>query len=351
MAIHSSGRYSASCYCPTLSGLAESQQVIFRADCEGVPMTIQRVNNGPAVSFNDFSALFQSIKSWSDYSPANIERGALNFITPAITKAAAQLVTTGETITMGLAWNTESGPDNHKPAMHYMSEIGDTPNEEPTCNKDFIGVDYHGKAVSHIDAMTHIAFQGILFGGKKSSEVVNSTGSAWSTIDKLGVVATRGVLLDAARFAELEWIEPGTAIHAEEVLAYEKKFGFELGQGDCVLLRSGHFARRRKLGVWDPSDFSAGFHVDVMQLFKDRKISVIGADGDSDVRPSPVEGVGSPIHVLALPALGIPLLDNLDLEGVAAHCSSLKRWTFNIVIAPLNIPRGTGSPVNPIAIF
>jgi kynurenine formamidase len=199
--------------------------------------------------------------------------------------------------------------------------------------------------------MTHIAFNDQLFGGKSSSASVNASGSSWGTVDKLGPIVTRGVILDAARFAGLDWIEPGTAVHAEDILAYEKKFGFTIGSGDCVLLRSGHFARRAKLGVWDPSDFSAGFHVDVMKLLKDRKVSVIGADGDSDVRPSPVEGVGSPIHVLALPGLGIPLLDNLQLEAVAAKCAELKRWTFNIVISPLNIPRGTGSPINPIAIF
>ena len=310
------------------------------------------VKNGPAVSYDDFVSLFESIKSWNEYSPLTLERGALNYITPEIVKSASQLVSTGEVVTMGLAWNTVTGPDNHKPALHYMTELSiDTPGEEPNCNKDFIGVDYHGKAVSHLDAMTHISFRDTLFGGKKSTEVVNATGSSWSTVDKLGPIATRGVLLDAARFAGLDWIEPGTAIHVEDVLAYEKKFGFNIGQGDVVLLRSGHFARRDKLGVWDPSDFSAGFHVDVMQLFKDRKVSVIGADGDSDVRPSPVAGVGSPIHVLALPALGVPLLDNLQLEAVAAKCAELNRWVFNIVISPLNIPRGTGSPINPIAIF
>lgn len=303
------------------------------------------------VSLNDFVKLFESIKSWDQYTPATIERGALNYITPEVITAAASLVKSGEVVSMALPWNTVTGPDNHKPALHYMTEMGDTPNEEPTCNKDFIGVDYHGKAVSHLDAMTHIAFRNTLFGGKKSSDVVTSTGSGWATVDKLGPIVTRGVILDAARFAGKDWIEPGTAIHASDVLEYEKKFGFTIGQGDCVLLRSGHFARREKNGVWDPSDFSAGFHVDVMQLFKDRKVSVIGADGDSDCRPSPVEGVGSPIHVLALPGLGIPLLDNLQLEAVAAKCAELKRWTFNMVIAPLNIPRGTGSPVNPIAIF
>jgi len=310
------------------------------------------VNNGPAVSHKDFLALFDTLKSWSEYSDSTLERGALNNITPEVVKAAAALISTGEVVTMGLPWNTESGPDNHKPALHYMTELSiDTPHESPNCNKDFIGVDYHGKAVSHLDAMTHIAFNDHLFGGKSSSASVNASGSSWGTVDKLGPIVTRGVILDAARFAGLDWIEPGTAVHAEDILAYEKKFGFSIGAGDCVLLRSGHFARRAKLGVWDPSDFSAGFHVDVMALLKERKVSVIGADGDSDVRPSPVEGVGSPIHVLALPGLGIPLLDNLQLEAVAAKCAELNRWTFNIVISPLNIPRGTGSPINPIAIF
>jgi len=309
------------------------------------------VKNGPHLTFQEFVALFEETKSWSEYDPAELERGALGYITPSITLAASSLVQEGIVIPTALPWNTISDLDNHKPALHYMTELGDSDDEEPTCNKDFIGVDYHGKAVSHLDAMTHIAFNNYLFGGKKSSEVVTSSGSAWASVDKLGPIVTRGVLLDAARFEGLAWIEPGTAIHKSDILAMEERFGFTIGQGDCVLLRSGHFARRDTLGVWDPSDFSAGFHFDVMELFKERKVSVIGADGDSDVRPSPVEGIHSPIHVLALPGLGIPLLDNLQLEALADHCAQSARWTFSFMIAPLNIPRGTGSPVNPIAIF
>jgi kynurenine formamidase len=310
-----------------------------------------QVNNGPHISFEDFVFLFEKTKSWGEYNAAIVERGALNHITKQIVAAASTLVSEGVVIPTALAWNTVSGPDNHKPALHYMTEMGDVDNEQPTCNKDFIGVDYHGKAASHLDAMTHIAFQDQLFGGTKSSEVVTSTGSGWATVDKLGPIVTRGVMLDAALFEGKKWIEPGTAIHKSDVLAMEERFGFKIGQGDCVLLRSGHFARRESVGVWDPSNLSAGFHFDVMELFKERKVSVIGADGDSDVRPSPVEGVHSPIHVLALPALGVPLLDNLQLEALAAHCAEVKRWTFTFVISPLNIPRGTGSPVNPIAIF
>lgn len=309
------------------------------------------LHDAVSVSYQDFDALFDRTKSWSEYSSENIQRGALNHITPEIVAAATALATQGKVVPMALPWNTVSGPDNHKPALHYMTELGETGFLQPTCNKDFIGVDYHGKASSHLDAMTHIAYKDQLFGGVKSSEVVDSSGSQWASVDKLGPIVSRGVLLDSALFEGKKWLEPGTAVTKADILGMEEKFGFTIGKGDIVLLRSGHFARRSEVGVWDPSNLSAGFALDVMELFKERKVSVIGADGDSDCRPSPVVDVDSPIHVLALTGLGIPLLDNLQLEPLAAACASLNRWTFAMAISPLNVPGGTGSPVNPIAIF
>jgi kynurenine formamidase len=307
--------------------------------------------NAPHISLSQFEEIFHQLKTWNDYSETELERGALNHISAEVTVAAAQLVQSGEVVSMALPWNTVAGPDNHKPSLHYMVEQTDGDDGEPTTNKDFIATDFHGKAVSHFDAFAHIIFKDQMFGGKKSSEQVNSRGSAWGSVDKLGGIATRGVLLDAALLVDKNWIEPGTAVHKSDVLSMEDKFGFKLQAGDVVLLRSGHFARRDALGVWDPSDFSAGFHFDVMELFRERKISVIGADGDSDVRPSPVAGLHSPVHALAITAMGIPLLDNLQLEPLAAAAKRHNRWSFFTSILPLNIPRGTGSPVNPIAIF
>ena len=309
------------------------------------------MSNGPKLTFDQFEKIFNEIKNWSDFPADKLERGSLNYITNETVKNSATEVKSGRVVRMALPWNTTSAIDNPSPALHYMVELGDIEEPEPTANKDFIGVNFHGKAVSHFDAFTHIAYKDQLYGGKISSQVVNATGSQWGTVDKLGAIVTRGVLLDAARLKGLDWLEPGTAVMAQDILDAEAKFGFKISQGDAVLLRSGHFNKREKVGFWDPHNLSAGFHVEVMQLLKDRKVSVIGADGDSDVRPSPVEAVSSPIHVLALPALGIPLLDNLQLEALGDACAAEKRWTFQFVLAPLNIPGGTGSPVDPIAVF
>ena len=58
-----------------------------------------------------------------------------------------------------------------------------------------------------------------------------------------------------------------------------------------------------------------------------------------------------PIHVLTLNAMGVHLLDYLQFEDLRAVCERERRWEFLFVAVPLRVPGGTGSPLNPIAIF
>ena len=57
------------------------------------------------------------------------------------------------------------------------------------------------------------------------------------------------------------------------------------------------------------------------------------------------------IHEVAIPYMGLPLLDNANFERLAEVCVELGRWEFLFVVAPLVVNGGTGSPVNPIAVF
>jgi kynurenine formamidase len=43
--------------------------------------------------------------------------------------------------------------------------------------------------------------------------------------------------------------------------------------------------------------------------------------------------------------------DSLQLEDLAAACEAEGRFEFMVVGLPLQLPGGTGSPWNPIAIF
>jgi len=88
-----------------------------------------------------------------------------------------------------------------------------------------------------------------------------------------------------------------------------------------------------------------------MEFMAERQVAALGSDSNSDAAPSMVTGVAFPVHVLAINAMGMPLLDYLQFEDLVPLCEAAGRWSFLCVIAPLRLPGGTGSPVNPIAIM
>ena len=303
------------------------------------------------ITFEEFDSLFEKLKNWGRWGNDD-ELGALNFLGDADVVEAVKLVKTGRRVTLGRPLDTLAGPDNGHPALHYMTHMGDKRSDEPTYYTDFIGVDFHGKSASHMDALAHIAYKGLLYNGKPAGEVVVSTGSSFAPISRLakGVVA-RGGLLDAALARGVDWVEPPAALGPSDLEDIAASLGVEVRRGDVVLLRSGQMARRRALGPWDPDQSGVGLAVTALEWLAHRQVALLGGDGDSDARPSPVEGVGAPVHVLAINALGMCLLDNLDLEALSAACAEVGSFEFLLVVAPLIVPGGTGSPVNPIAVL
>ncbi|MFD6184616.1 cyclase family protein [Streptomyces goshikiensis] len=307
------------------------------------------MSGSPAVSRQEFDAIFAAVRTWGRWVPA--DRGAWNRVTPDHVRRAAALVRSGTAVPLGLPWDTRTGPDNDRPALHHMTDLGDVEAPEPATYKDFIAADFHGKAVSHLDALAHVAYGGRLYDGRPAREVIDASGARFGSVAALGPLVTKGVLLDLPAVLGVDWLEPGQPVHARDVAAAERALGVTVDDGCAVLLRSGRFRRRRELGPWDVGAASAGLHVGAVPLLAERAIALLGGDGDSDLRPSPVEGVHSPVHVLAVAAMGVPLLDNLDLEALSAACAAAGRHEFMIVVSPLDVPGGTGSPVNPVAIL
>ena len=78
---------------------------------------------------------------------------------------------------------------------------------------------------------------------------------------------------------------------------------------------------------------------------------MIGSDAASDVTPSGIKGNAYPLHKLVLVGLGVHMFDNCDLEALSKATADRNRWEFLLTVAPIAVPGGTGSPVNPIATF
>jgi kynurenine formamidase len=294
----------------------------------------------------DVLNIVDEISNWGRWG-ANDELGAINLITPEKRRQAAKLVRDGISVSMARDVETEKAADNPNPFVHTMLSDGQTLHAQ-WCSDNF-SVSYHGFAHSHIDALCHYVHEQTLYNGI-SAKVVTSDGARKLDIHNLKEgIFTRGILVDLPALKGLDYLEPGTAIYPEDLEAWEKKAGVTISSGDAVLIYTGRWARREAVGPWSGSQ--AGLHATAARWLGKRDISVLGSDGGSEVSPSGIPGVNSPVHLLMLHALGVPMLDNLDLEALGAKAAELNRWDFLLTVAPLPVQGGTGSPLNPIATF
>jgi kynurenine formamidase len=260
---------------------------------------------------------------------------------------------------MAIPMNTAAGPDNPSPVIHHMvmGHDIDLGSSSMTMATDFVGLAFHGDCHTHMDALCHVAYQGLVYNGRPAQEVVTSQRATALDVTtyREGLVG-KGVLLDAPRFRGVKWLEPGEAVNRAELEAIEEAQGVRLGEGDILVFRTGHHRRRLELGAWS-NDYppagqgKAGLHVDTIPWMHERKIAAFLPDGDGETIPSNVEGMLYPIHPLQVTAMGMFASDSLQLEDVARACEAEGRFEFLVVGLPLQLPGGTGSPWNPIAIF
>jgi kynurenine formamidase len=298
----------------------------------------------------EFHSLYERLRSRVPWGPAD-RRGALNYLTAATMLAAAREVKLGRSVTMASPIEYRVTADNPEPARHKMTQTGDSaPDDGLSFAMDQIGMNIHGNADTHIDALSHVIYDGRLY-NNRPADIVSDTGAAELSIGVAadGIVG-RGVLLDVPRARGVPWLEPGDHVTADDLAAAERDQRVQVGQGDLVFVRVGHGLRRFQLGPWDAADARAGLHPTVMEYLSDRNIALLGSDGNNDTAPSAVQGVDFPVHVLAIAALGVHLIDYLDFSELAPICAEFKQWSFLCVIAPLRLDVATGSPVNPIAI-
>jgi kynurenine formamidase len=304
------------------------------------------------VTAAEFRAIFDAVSNWDRWGDRS-RRGTLNYLTRERVAAAAELARSGITVKLGRPLATEAGIENPEPADHHMTMLTDVDVGSGSLRftKDYIGADYHNEGHSHVDALCHVAFDGHFFNGEPTASVT-SDGALAGAVDLLedGLVG-RGVLLDIPRARGVRWIEPGEYVFREDLERAEREQGVEVRTGDILLVRTGHALRQLECEPWDTSRAKAGLHPDTAPFLSERCVAALGSDGNNDTAPSVVEGVAFPIHVLAINAMGMHILDYLQFEDLVARCVEAGRWEFLFVGAPLLIEQGTGSPLNPIAIF
>jgi kynurenine formamidase len=295
------------------------------------------------VSEAEYERWKKDLSNWGRWGKDD-EIGALNLITPAKRKQAAGLVKEGFSVSMAGDTDTVKAVDNPTPYEIKMLSIG----------MDQIAVAYHGITHTHLDSLAHINDNGVFFNGYKpdADSVIKQRHQKNSIHNVKNGIFTRGVLIDIPRLKGVPYLEPGTPIYAADLEAWEKKVGVKVSAGDALFVRTGVWARRKAVGPWlrgrAEGGRSAGLDPSVIPWLKQRDIAILGSDHPQYVAPSYLKGA---VHDFALLYLGVHLFDNCDLEALADAAAARKRWEFLLTAAPLAIPGGTGSPINPIATF
>ena len=276
------------------------------------------------------------------------ERGALNILTTEIVKKASRLVKKGKTYTLGLPimHNAGNGPTfpGRVPPVHVALYSRGGPKGSGG-GDDYLVLNSHN-APSHIDALGHFWRANRLY-NNISDDVVSAAGAARCGIDKVGAIVTRGVLLDMARYKGVNHLESGEIVSGTDMIDCAKSEGIEFEPGDAVLLRTGY------LNTFDPKmgpayfDGCPGFGLSTAKVFDSNGTVALGADtAYVEVHPSEVKDEVVPLHEELLWRRGLYFLELLDLEGLAKD----RVYEFLLIVNPLKIQGGLGSPINPVAI-
>jgi len=202
-----------------------------------------------------------------------------------------------------------------------------------------------------IDALGHISNNQKLFGGIEAATNEDAAG-----LRALGIEAypkerlvNRAVLLDVARFKKVDSLAAGQEITAEDLEATARAQGVEVRAGDSVLIRTGYGKffdtdKSKYMGLRPGPGESAARWLASKRVF-------LAGDDQMTFEVYPQQGSVFPAHRILIADNGIYIVENLNLEELAAALAGQQVYEFILVLNPPRIRGATGSAVNAFAIL
>lgn len=312
---------------------------------EGAPRT---------VDIAAFERTIAAVNNWTRWGPDD-ELGTVNYITPATIVAACRLVRAGRVIQLGVPLDRREGPQATAPRrynpIHFMDEL-------PV---DYVlpgGVGVADDVLvlplqtsTQWDSLAHVSYKGKLYGGRDAT-LVTSHGALRNSIRAIsGKLVTRGVLVDVAKYRDVDSLEPGDAVTAQDLDEALAAQDVDARDGDVLLVRTGFMSRCRPDGWRGYHGDAPGLGFDTVEWLHEHRVAAVATDTASlEVKPFGVEGIGVPFHAAALTHMGLLLGEIFDLDALAADCARDGRYEFLFTGGPMPVTGGVGSYVNPYAV-
>jgi kynurenine formamidase len=298
------------------------------------------------------AAVLAQEKWWPSEWGADDQRGAANRWTAEKVLEARSLITKGEVFQLGRLYEHGMPLPGKR---HYSLTIPGLPTGGPVGQSQLVHNDELisgeiGQIGTQFDGLGHIgqrtAEGDIFYNGNKLAEFGDTYGLKKLGVENVGPIFTRGILLDVAQAKGQRHLPTGYAITPQDLEAALQLAKTEMRPGDAVLVRTGH----GQLWMTDNDAFAAGepgLGLAAAKWLSQRKVSIVGSDNWAvEVVPAEDPNQPFPVHHWLLARHGIYILENLDLEQLAASGTS----EFAFIFAPLRLKGATGSPGNPIAV-
>lgn len=203
----------------------------------------------------------------------------------------------------------------------------------------------------NLDALGHISDNMKMFGGIDAEANEGAAG-----LLKLGIETypkerfiNRGVLLDVARFKNVDALAQGYEITADDLEATARAEGVEIQPGDSVLIRTGYGKffeadKAKYMGLRPGPGESAA------RWLASKKIFLTG-DDQMTYEVFSQQGSVFPCHRILIADNGIYLVENMNLEELAKTLADLKAYEFVLVLNPPRIRGATGAAANAFAVI
>jgi hypothetical protein len=298
---------------------------------------------------SDFRQLFDSVSNWNRWGEED-SRGTLNTITPDVVARALGLPRTGQTVSCSrsIGFRRTTTPTDN--VLHLMTRSGaEAAGVGEGAATDWVGVGLHGWSFTHLDAHSHVFWDGRMYNGRSKDLVTTQRGALAGGVEPIfpGVV-TRGILVDGPALLGVDVLPSGYALQPADLSRWFDRAGVRPEPGDVVYVRTGFDQSGQAQLDERPT---AGLAATCVPMLRHADISVLVSDGISDVYPSEYPDLEWPVHILGLVAMGLWMIDNAHLGRLAETCAAEDRYEFLTILAPVPFRRATGSLVNPIAVF
>lgn len=302
---------------------------------------------------DDVRGWLTSMSNWGRWGSEDT-LGTLNLLTPAKVAAAVREVRSGQVVSLGRPIGFAPRADPHEaaiPPLHFMQAGGEGARADHAHSAyDWAGLPLHGHYLTHLDAHAHMFWDRQMYNGTSAAAVVADRGALRGGVDGAGGgIVSRGILLDVPAALGVDSLDGAYEITGAELEVAERRAGLTCEPGDVVVVRTGYGATRATGGT---SGGLPGLGPSCLPWIKERDIAVLGTDSGTD--PSPTryaERLLAPVHLVCIVAMGMWIIDNLELEELARTCTAASRSSFLFMAAPLRLKNSTGSPLNPLAIL